>query len=978
MTRHKHEQGRTFTRLGLAVVALVLTGVGILGTAGSAVAEVPTTLTATSVLKAASSGSAADGAVCADAKSKEGSTKFLPVYRWADETGNFHTRYSAVDITNVPNRLVSVAYVGTGFAFGNAMWQITTNLVQIATRACPLESAGGLVDNYAGKIAKTILDSGIITGLVAISIIGIAFRGLRTGGASWKTLWPKVASLGLFAVLMTGALASTGGGADGSNKPYKPGVGSPGYFAITIDRLISSLTSAPVALLTGDNLGIGTSASENPKNSTDNFSNSCPRYVKALKDIYTETYGTSATAKMVASTPKAMSSMWEVSGLRAWQQAQFGVKNWSGSHMYCYELEKAVDVPIVSKVIVRDGWEHKYEDISLNRGSIAQVTERMGIGSPNPDAFVWQRISDNDVLDRQLIALAECRLTGGKLNTGGTFSVRHFGTEDKDHAVTEDTCKSAFGQGEDFDQRAFDWPPRETVSKKAAYLSYIVHGGLLNPGNAAKDIKAATIGNNTIDKYSADDGSRDFLRALHGDGFTTSLIMTIAYVFSSLAILIAFGAISIAILIAKIYALVLIFMIFFVILAMLLPNSSNDKLMKFVKQYAGLSFFIFGFQLILAILVLITKVLIQVGNDAFANDLGNMLWVGFSPVIALVVMHMMFKKIGMPSPLNINSGASWGKVAAAGGVGAVAGGAVGAWLGSRAKSGAKNLAKSGAKGAGNWAAGHLPGHGKGSNSESENRTNKMDPDAAANVKTSEGLDHNQENGMDAEGNPISSMPESSTPAGATATAGEQASDVKKTAGGKIAHAKEAAAARKEQGMGARAKHAVSRKFAKAASNIRHKPIQTLAKYGALAGAISIMGPGVLLAVALHKGAKKGVIAMGTAAGMDTEANRDAFARSAERRDTAMKVWARVEEQQRQLDEVQQLEVELQSRESARQVTVGKAHDEAAKMNDVRIRQQEESAWASSGLGSGHLTNSSTVSNFIKAAAHQQDKNKPNL
>jgi hypothetical protein len=918
-----HDKSRAPMRLGLLVVAFVL---AMLGSMGSATAVAQTSMTTSTTLQAASpTSSQKDGAVCST-KGGEGKVDYLPVYRWSDATGSFHTRYSAVDLSNVPDRVVNTAFTSTGFSLGNAMWQLSTNLVEMATRACPLDSAGGLVDKNAGKLAKAIMSSGIVTALVVVSILGIAFRGIRQGGnIQWKSLAPKGIAIGLFAILMAGAASSTGGGIVSSGDPngagqYQPGLGSPGWFATRIDRTISSLTAVPVAALSGGNSADGIAGAGvvtgSPTNKRNDFKNSCPRYVKELNSLYEATYGNSPTEKMIASTPKALSAMWETTGLRSWRKTQFGTANYSGSHMYCYGLEKERDVPVTTAT--KAG-----EDSDFNGGSVADVTKKMGIGTPNPAAPVWKRTSNSDELDQQLVMLAECRLVSGTITTGKSstakFLPRQFGNKDRPQ-VTDNLCRWAFGlppaAGKKLDidsLNAFDWPPRERKSALGAIGSTITPGG----DGAGDNLQAATIGTSTIDKYAADDGARDYLRSLHGDAAGTSLVLTMAFVISSFTILIAFGMISIAILVAKIMALVLIFMIFFVILGMLLPNADNNKLMQFVKQYAGLSFFIFGFQLILSILVLLTKMLIQIGNDAISNDFFNLIWVGFAPVLALFAMHVMFKKMSMPSPLSINAGMSWGKAAAAGAIGGAAGGAIGAGLMSRMGNSAKDVGKSalgnrlGNGENGGKGAMLLGGKGAGG------RVNTMKPNEKVGGKgVADELDATQTVGADGVGAVAAGASAaalvSSTPEGAKATVGEKVSDMKAASAAKAADKQDRKDARHESGIGERASRSVSSTFAKAASDMKNKPVRTMAKAGLAVGAVGVMGPGVLLGAGLYMGAKKGIGSSATAMNMDTETNRDALARSAEARGRRTEA-ARLEAESQRKAEAER---EVQNKQSA--------------------------------------------------------------
>lgn len=884
---------RLIRHLGALLVGLVI----ILGAASPATAATITSAetanlsaaSTTSALNAASfaaakNGGATQGAVCSGGDDIE--LEALPAYRWGDATGGLHTRYSATDLTNVQDRVVSVAFTGVGFSIGNAAWQSTIRFIEIANRACPLDAIGGLVDKNAAKIGNAIMSSGIIAGLVAVSIIGIAFRGMR-GGMSWRMMVPKIAALGFFAILLAGASQSTGGGINDVKGNYKPGVGSPGWFAVTVDRTISELTSAPVAALTTDSgdLGVGDGGSPQNGGGRDKYSNSCRYYINGLNRIYEDSYGSTTSEKSLAAVPKSMSAMWEVSGLRAWRKAQFGASNYAGNHMFCYALEKEIDAPVTNS-----SGDDQF-------GSIQSVFAKMGVKAPRADSFVWYRSSNNDALDMQLVALAQCRATNKSWTKWDIYQLADVKKHER-YKVTSKMCTDAFTKSianlgtlqtiNDTKKAAgFNWPPKERDSGLDNAVTDKISGGILG-------------GSSTIDKYAGSNGNRDFLRALHGDSAGSSIVLTIAFVLSSIMIFAAFGLVAFALLIAKITALMVIFGLYFVLLGMMLPNADSSKIGKFAKQYVGLSFFIFGFQLLLAILVLLTKLMIEMGQESFGdNDFISLLWVGIAPVVSLIAMHIMFKKMGMPSPISMNAGQSWGKAAAAGAIGGAAGGAIGAGM-------MNNFGRGAARKAGSAATNYAGNKVKGSGTP-EDRANRMKPGQRAQTGSShselgdtgvgtEALGSVAGNGK---GEAVGTGVDEAVGAGVGLTVGEaMAAEAQSKAAAAQERKKARTEHKSETSAAGRAATKAGQSMNRARENMKNKPVRTMGKMAAVGAGLAVAGPGLLLAPAMYVAAKKSVAAVGTAANMDTATNRDALARASERKSQATAESVREEANQR--------------------------------------------------------------------------------
>lgn len=844
----------------------------------------------------------------------------LPVFRWSGTTGDVHSRYSKLDLSGVMGGFTDRAITEVSFGFGNAMWNATTSMVTLANRACPIDAVGGIVDHYAGWLGEAIIESGIVAVFVAATIIGLAWRGYRNGGSMRAgTLMPKILVLGLLVAMINGAAQSKGGGWDGSDKAYVPGVGSPGWIATTIDSTVSALAQAPVAvMMESDTYSIGglaasntniESASGNVKKYPDaegwntagksNYSNSCRYYLKALHDLYKEK---NHKAKVdVTGTSRALSSMWEQSGLRAWRQVQFGNQSAAGPHMYCYALDQMAGIDILD------------ENGKASYGTVANVMKKANMAIPATDdkgnfAPIYKRTSNTSARDRQFVALAQCRVTNShKVASGAAkelkFDIYQLAKKDAPiPQVTETDCKNAFTPGKEM-PAVFDWPAREGKGMWENARD------LLPGGGGAVGVLA---GKDPVEEYAIPGSKMDFLESLHSGSGGIGMLTGIFYMCSSFFVMVSFGLLSAAILLAKMAALVFLFTFIFVAVAYMLPNSDPAKFPRLLKQYTGLSFFIFGFQLIMAILAFLTKILVDLGSDTIDNAAMEMLWVGIAPALALIAMHLSFKKMGMPSPLSVNAGQAWGKAAGTGALGtaAIAGGsALGGGLLAR-KLGHTASSALGNQISDRWSA------ARGSKGVKEKDPNRSRPGAMTGKESTKpeaadeqtemleslengtqddvlGADDNFQQFAEADGKKASDM----------ALEARREDWNSKTTAQKLATPFTNTWEDVKANLKDWRQHPVGGTFKRAAKTL------PLLGVGAAATAAVVVGGTPLAAVAglgaTTFAAKKGISAVATRAGMNTKANRRAFEHNARRRAEAMKASAEAERAEAEQARMQQ-------------------------------------------------------------------------
>jgi len=166
-----------------------------------------------------------------------------------------------------------------------------------------------------------------------------------------------------------------------------------------------------------------------------------------------------------------------------------------------------------------------------------------------------------------------------------------------------------------------------------------------------------------------------------------------------LIILLVFGVLALAIIIAKVAAIVMILVALLVLLIALIPSKGDsNKALAFGKFYVGLTIFAFGIQFLFALISLVTGFLVIAGARQFgAGSILSMIWTGFAPVTAVVVLHLIFTKaLKMPSPFKPSAALAYGT--AAGGIGAGVGAGIDRLV-NRGKSQVKSRASSGGRSA---------------------------------------------------------------------------------------------------------------------------------------------------------------------------------------------------------------------------------------------------------------------------------------
>ncbi|GAA3634586.1 hypothetical protein GCM10022236_41470 [Microlunatus ginsengisoli] len=513
-----------------------------------------------------------------------GNTSSLPAMRWDDASTHLHSRLGGAVWDDVPQKLQRNGYTEQLLAIGNFFWSSAAGFTEKASRFCPLDTAGGVIDRAAGRVGTAIMESSVPPLAILLAVVGFLWRKRRNGGSP-RQLFGTVVIVALMGMMVGGATRSTGGGLDGGD--FTPGTLSPGWFVTRTDMITSALAAKPAQVL-------GAVELDDPAGGArDRLS--CYAYTTAMKDQYKQLWGSGGPAgtKAASSVPLVISGMWEQSGMVAWRKAQFGGNSY-GDYMSCRLLESFAGTPFAASPAAVPG---------PSESSIRAYMIRAGIPAAqlHAGALAWRPANDPVERDRQMIGWAACRAKDGDLNSGFAFSSPYF--VDDSHRDDADALCGRFFTDPDWDGDEFDAP-----------------------------VDTADV----IRQAGKDPAVVQFINVLHGKDSAGGPVAAFAYALSGVSVFAVFGLVSLAVIVAKLAALALMLTLFAAMTVALFTRDGLDRVFRFAKQYIGLSFYVFASSLVMAVLALITKVCMSIGGSLLAEGgLMATMWAGLSPLLAL-------------------------------------------------------------------------------------------------------------------------------------------------------------------------------------------------------------------------------------------------------------------------------------------------------------------------------------------------------
>lgn len=606
------------------------------------------------------------------------SSELLPVVRWGNATNQFHSRLSTDAWGDVLEKLNRNSMSSYAMVVGNAEFGTASQLTEMSGRFCPIDAVGGTVDRAAASIGKAVINNNyLIVIAVIVALVTVVWRAARSGLSrrGWGDLFKKAITIAVIGVMVAGATASTGGGIAGSPGPYKPGRFSPGYFITGIDKTVSLMANGVITSL---------SATIDDAKVEENSVMGCDRYVGAMKSKYRDlnglgTGGSTAIGSnsSTVGVPVMISGLWEQSGLVSWRDSQFGPQNVFGKFSYCRLLDRRAGSPIRAghELVPEQEWDGLHMvttwregPVEANDGSIESIMHSINKDIPvSKDAPALGPISDNNAEDKTIIAATACRPSSAAEGNPSLL-------KDKEGWVITNTSKEVMQK---------DKAKPEAPSQKCADWWNKGRASLEEWNVDAGREKLAEVGKGDLPGGEAffTGVGREYVTYLHGYG-AAGAVQPLIFAFTGAIILVVFGLVAGGVLVAKTAALVLMLTMMLFLALGLFSNDGNKRVVGLFKQYVGISLFSFAAQFMLAMIAFLTKILVDVVNAAGMpggpGGILSILWVGLSPLLALMVIGQVFKMAKLPSPFSLKGGLAWGEAMRRGGVGAIAGGAGGA------------------------------------------------------------------------------------------------------------------------------------------------------------------------------------------------------------------------------------------------------------------------------------------------------------
>lgn len=691
--------GRISVRVGAVMLLAVLV---LLAGAPSATAEPARSAPGGGVVHSESA--AGDGVTPEEQLQNLYDSSFRTVNRWSDTASSFFYKFDSIlgpDLLNLAQRgMAERMYLSAG----NTMQGVTSDMVRSAVTFEPLNSVGSTIDKVTAQVAKIFTSSGGVGSILLVAIIvgvllGTMWRTMRSGGSLMLVLRRMGGIVVIVGLVFSMSFSAVNAQDDPKDKAgtYNPAVMTPGWIVKKINDSVSFLAQVPAqGFVDGVSPLLGTvgtqgavapDGKEFPESYTDGVLD-CPVYLGNMGQQLKDQQNLVADSGAVAITA-VMDSLWDTSGLHLWKSVQTGSGNPYGDASYCHILDLMNDNTFEKNngvILTLDDYSggSLFWKLNFPKGEDGPVLSELAPFTATTSynkaasATAWAACKATDISKNGNIAW-EWRdgwtgFLGGASDKGGHIQM----VDKKDAELVAGADASVTAE-----KACSTW----WTSK--ADTRYNDDGGAavfdVN-GDLAKVINSA--------RYADSPGLIvNFLTSLHGTADAGGFAAPV-YAGSSVAQFLAFGFLSLLTYIARLLLVVFAIAMIFVLVGALFTPRPGESLGKSFSKFLGLTIIGSILTLVMTFVVLFTRIVITLGESMFGvvgiGSAISMVWAGLAPLIALVLVHLLFTKIfHMPSPVSIKGAQAWGTAGVTGALGAAAGAGVGAAVGSRLGSAAK-------------------------------------------------------------------------------------------------------------------------------------------------------------------------------------------------------------------------------------------------------------------------------------------------
>lgn len=617
--------------------------------------------------------------------------------RWGDAANGFHTKFDGFVGTQLAEMAQRNMLQGGAMAGANSAMKWMSGYTQFAASLNVIDGMGsamdGIVKTMLGALIGTAGNVGtaVLLGLIGMLCVMIAiWRNARAGMARMAR---EVGAVVVIIAIVFGVGVSAlnhNPGQDG----YNPSPLSPGWLVKGVNDSITTLTAAPAKAFV-DSVETAVWGEEPGVDLSNGLG--CSAYTQAMKTAFDDAVatGTSST-KSMKTIAQVTDSMWDSTGLYVWTKTQAGYDNPYAAKVYCRILDFRDAAPGTAAYTTWVAAANTYR-------SAAGTAMSNNIRNDAPVRAAFAPSGSADTM-ASIVAWAACKPTGF---SGGRF---HWQWEKGwqgfrggiEHAGRMDGYEMTASNADSECQKWWDAAAGDDIPD---IFDVKGEGGWISDRSAAA--------------AEADD-VRDFLTAVTGVNPWGGFTGVMSYAAGAYLTLGAFLVIDTIVVVAKLFAAMFILSLWFVLIgAMFRPSEMKDRLAKTFNKFLGTAVFAALTTLILTFVIVFARALIRVGIDLWgAGSIMSMLWSGLAPVLALVLVHVMFTKVfKLPSPVSLRGAQAWGKAGMSGAVGNAVGAGVGSYMGSRLGTMAKGAAKAAGSGMLNKVSGGRIGRPVGARSQ---------------------------------------------------------------------------------------------------------------------------------------------------------------------------------------------------------------------------------------------------------------------
>jgi hypothetical protein len=565
----------------------------------------------------------------------------IPLNRWGDELTNLHFRPNINDPLNMAAMNVKANTMSLMLSAVSIPWAGTATLSDLAVNLDPINVIGIHIDRSTASLGGVILSNPLIFILAAL---GLLFGALWNKSRGRDSTGLVKRALGVVLVMIAiGSMATGAASSKMVEDLYVPGVASPGWLLTTLTGVVGDATNGALSGVGGMDFSVA------PDAEGSSTAMSCTTYVKNMNAQF------NTTKQLTATSRQAMSSMWETSALNAWIGSQFGTENRYAEYAWCHRADALGGIGTIMQM-------------DRTTDGVAGGAALRAAGSY--DSKAWGG-DDNWEDDKTVFAWAACEWNGSSWTVRPSF--RDSNAEGDGVWITNSDCANWWSGGMTPAERQ---GTSQEERKAAAAES-------LTPFN----VGTGEFGVFRASEHTGDPEVNEFARMWQGTdlGYNTTTIIFWSSLSSIILFLVLGLGLSSVIAGAKIMSAIMIMLMVLILIASLFTKEGpGQKVAGMTKQVIGYTILAAGGSALFLVITWMTQLLISLGNAIPGGSVGPLIWTALAPILALITVHLIFKKVfKTASPLTAKGALAWG--AAGGAAGAAIGGGIASRVANRGK-----------------------------------------------------------------------------------------------------------------------------------------------------------------------------------------------------------------------------------------------------------------------------------------------------